>query len=160
MKPDPRAVVPRPDEFETLYRQYSREVWASAYARWMDADLARVGPRTPVIIVTHDQPEAEAKHFINPNGRHDVNATDRFENLLGDVLADGTTIETEPRKEQAAFEAFLRKHPNVTAYFHGNSNWNQFYDWTGPGHSVGARLAEPTRLGESGREGGQIDGRA
>lgn len=40
MKPDPRAVVPRPDEFETLYRQYSREVWASAYARWMDADLA------------------------------------------------------------------------------------------------------------------------
>lgn len=22
--------------------------------------------------------------------------------------------------------------PNVTAYFYGNSNWNQFYDWVGP----------------------------
>ncbi len=27
-------------EFETLYEQHSREVWALAYARWMDADLA------------------------------------------------------------------------------------------------------------------------
>src|SRR5690242_2153322 len=27
-------------EFEALYRQHSREVWALAYARWMDPDLA------------------------------------------------------------------------------------------------------------------------
>ena len=27
-------------EFESLYRQHSREVWALAYARWMDPDLA------------------------------------------------------------------------------------------------------------------------
>jgi RNA polymerase sigma-70 factor (ECF subfamily) len=27
-------------EFEALHRQHSREVWALAYARWMDADLA------------------------------------------------------------------------------------------------------------------------
>jgi RNA polymerase sigma-70 factor (ECF subfamily) len=27
-------------EFEALHGQYSREVWALAYARWMDADLA------------------------------------------------------------------------------------------------------------------------
>jgi hypothetical protein len=30
----------------------------------------------------------------------------------------------------------VRRHPNVSAYFHGNSNWNQFYDWTGPRHSI------------------------
>ncbi len=29
-----------PQAFETLYAQHSREVWAIAYARWMDADLA------------------------------------------------------------------------------------------------------------------------
>ena len=27
-------------EFEALYARHSREVWAMAYARWMDADLA------------------------------------------------------------------------------------------------------------------------
>ena len=39
MKPH-RAAVPRRDEFDALYRQHSREVWALAYGRWMDADLA------------------------------------------------------------------------------------------------------------------------
>ena len=38
--------------------------------------------------------------------------------------------------EQAALEAFLVRHPNVTAYFHGNSNWQQFYDWNGPGRTA------------------------
>ena len=31
---------PRRAEFELLYAQHSREVWALAYARWMDSDLA------------------------------------------------------------------------------------------------------------------------
>ena len=89
-----------------------------------------------MIVFTHDQPDVEAKHFINPNGRHDVNATDRFENLLADTFADGTTIDASSVTEQRALEAFLGRHRNITAYFHGNSNWNQFYDWVGPGRSV------------------------
>jgi RNA polymerase sigma-70 factor, ECF subfamily len=36
---DPRGSTRRA-EFELLYQQHSREVWALAYARWMDADLA------------------------------------------------------------------------------------------------------------------------
>lgn len=39
MKPQ-RAAGPRRDEFDALYRQFSREVWALAYGRWADADLA------------------------------------------------------------------------------------------------------------------------
>lgn len=31
---------PRRGEFEALYDRHSREVWAIAYARWLDADLA------------------------------------------------------------------------------------------------------------------------
>ncbi|MBA4067767.1 MAG: sigma-70 family RNA polymerase sigma factor [Isosphaera sp.] len=31
---------PRRAEFESLYALHSREVWALAYARWMDSDLA------------------------------------------------------------------------------------------------------------------------
>jgi hypothetical protein len=112
-------------------------VWPDSRARtWMESDLAHVSSSTPVVVFAHDQPEADAKHFRNPNRKHDVNDTDRFENLLSDELADGTTINASTVIEQAAFETFLTRHPNVTAYFHGNSNWNQFYDWIGPGHGV------------------------
>jgi hypothetical protein len=112
-------------------------VWPDSPQRtWLERDLARVPAGTPVFIFTHDQPDAEAKHFINPNGRHDLNETDAFENLLADQLSDGTTNKTPSTIEQRALEGVLRAHPNVTAYFHGNSNWNQFYDWTGPDHTV------------------------
>jgi RNA polymerase sigma-70 factor (ECF subfamily) len=39
-----KPAAPKPDlprvEFEELYQRYSREVWALAYARWMNADTA------------------------------------------------------------------------------------------------------------------------
>ncbi|MCI0701963.1 MAG: sigma-70 family RNA polymerase sigma factor [Planctomycetia bacterium] len=38
--PDPRGGSARRAEFELLYDQHSREVWALAYARWTDSDLA------------------------------------------------------------------------------------------------------------------------
>src|SRR5947208_3634761 len=38
--PDPRGGSARRAEFEELYESHSREVWALAYARWMDSDLA------------------------------------------------------------------------------------------------------------------------
>src|SRR5262249_46395828 len=109
------------------------QVWPDSLGRaWMERDLARVPSTTPVAIVVHDQPESQAKHFINPNGTHDINAVDQFENLLSDSFADGPTADSPTTIEQAALEAFLEKHPNVTAYFHGNSNWNEIYDWKGP----------------------------
>jgi len=112
-------------------------LWADSVAReWMTSDLARVAPSTPIVIFTHDEPDAEAKHFTNPNGHHDVNAQDRFENLLRDTLADGAVTGTPTTIEQRELERFLRAHPNIVAWFHGNSNWNQFYDWTGPDHTI------------------------
>ncbi len=112
-------------------------VWPDSSERdWMDRDLASVAPSVPVMIFTHDQPDAESKHFTNPSGQHDINATDKFENLLVDSLADGDTIEAPSTREQSGLEAILSAHPNITAYFHGNSNWNQFYDWTGPANSA------------------------
>jgi len=112
-------------------------VWPDSATRaWLEKDLAAVSPATPVFIFAHDPPESDAKHFVNPNGAHDVNETDKFENLLGDVYADGPTSAGVAHIEQKAFEQFLERHPNITAYFHGHSNFNQFYDWTGPGHSV------------------------
>src|SRR6266699_2814518 len=40
MKLSPRAVERRRTDFEALYERHSREVWALAYARWLNADLA------------------------------------------------------------------------------------------------------------------------
>ena len=31
---------------------------------------------------------------------------------------------------------FLKAHPNIKAYFHGNSNWNEFYTYTGPDNDI------------------------
>src|SRR5947209_4414349 len=40
MKATPRPVDVRRSDFEELYQRHSREVWALAYARWMNADTA------------------------------------------------------------------------------------------------------------------------
>src|SRR4051812_12801425 len=40
MKAKRAAADERRAEFEALYARHGREVWAMAYARWMDADLA------------------------------------------------------------------------------------------------------------------------
>ena len=102
----------------------------------MAGDLAGVDPSVPVLVFAHDQPDVEAKHFVNPNGAHDLNTTDQFENLLSDVFVDGPGIDAPSVAEQSQLEAFLVAHPNVTAYFHGNSNWHQVYDWNGPGRQA------------------------
>jgi hypothetical protein len=112
-------------------------VWPDSNGRnWLERDLGHLTASTPVIVFAHDQPDAQTKHFTNPNGNHDINSVDRFENLLSDRLADGSNIEVKNLIEQGAWEDFVRKHPNITAYFHGNSNWNEFYDWAGPHHSI------------------------
>ena len=105
-------------------------LWPDSSVRtWMENDLKNVSAGSPVIIFAHDPPEGDAKHFINPGGKHDMNKTDQYENLLSDQFTDMVT-------EQRGLEAFLLKHPNITAYFHGHNNWNQFYDWTGPDHTI------------------------
>lgn len=40
MKRSQRAAMLRQTEFADLYQRHSREVWAVAYARWLDADTA------------------------------------------------------------------------------------------------------------------------
>jgi hypothetical protein len=111
-------------------------IWPDSRVRaWMEEDLKAVSSTTPVILFAHVSPEPDPKMFTNPNGNGDINEIDKFENLLGDKFS-GRNVEAAPIAEATAWEGFLRQHPNITAYFHGHSNWNQFYDWTGPNHTV------------------------
>ncbi|MEP7237253.1 MAG: metallophosphoesterase [Ferruginibacter sp.] len=109
-------------------------LWPDSAERvWMKKDLRSVRKKTPVFIFTHDPPECEAKHFSNPKPQP-FNATDKFENLVAEQYKDASTAMADAGKttmEQTGWIQFLKKHPNIKAYFHGNSNWNEFYQYTG-----------------------------
>jgi hypothetical protein len=88
-----------------------------------------------VVLFTHDEPSIETKHLMNPNGTHDINSTNKFENL---VLGEGAggyasviAVTGTSTVEQAALTIWLKSHKNIVAYFHGNSNWNEFYTYAG-----------------------------
>jgi alkaline phosphatase len=118
-------------------------MWPDTLTRTLiDNDLKNVSSTTPVIIFTHDQPNAESKHFTNPNGAKDINTTDKFENLLSDVFFDATTINDASGnpvvsvKEQQAFVDWLKPKKNIVAYFHGNDNDFESYTYEGPAKDV------------------------
>jgi hypothetical protein len=133
--------------YDAHHVNYSRDIggvhmmfvnmWPDSSVRaWMETDLGTVSSGMPVLIFTHDQPTVESMHFINPNGSQTINSTDKFENLLSDPLADGTTINAPSTIEQDDFAAFLIRHPNIKGYFHGNDNQFSTYTWTGPSNNV------------------------
>jgi RNA polymerase sigma-70 factor, ECF subfamily len=90
MKPSPRAVQRRQADFEALYERHSREVWALAYARWLNADLALdimqeaflrlwkqwqaaeeiLNPRAWLLRVARNLAEDHAKSAFRRNGTH------------------------------------------------------------------------------------------
>lgn len=137
--------------FKTDKINYSRDIvgvhlvfitmWPDSANRiWMEKDLATVSDTTPVIIFTHDQPDCEAKHFTNPNGIHDINPIDKFENLVEERFKDTTSINAVSTIEQRGFVSFLKSHENIKAYFHGNDNRNEFYDYNGPDKDINLKI--------------------
>ena len=108
----------------------------SANRVWMNNDLANVKPTTPVFIFTHDQPDIETKHLKNPNGTHNINSTDKFENMVDEWCKDGTTVSAPSTLEQRGFANFVRQHPNIKVYLHGNSNKNEYYTYSAPDNNI------------------------
>ena len=99
-------------------------MWPDSVSRiWMENDLAKVGTSTPVIIFTHDPAASEPAHFTNPLPGHKM--TTDYENVI-DQLFNGTL------SCQREFAAFLKLHKNIKAYFHGHTNYNEFYTFVGP----------------------------
>jgi hypothetical protein len=115
-------------------------LWPDSAERiWMQHDLENVTPSTPVIIFTHDQPTCEAKHFTNPLPPHNMTIQNKFEDLTAEYYKESATAMKDAGAtdlEQRGWTTFLKAHPNIKAYFHGNSNWNEFYVYKGPDNDV------------------------
>ena len=131
------------------------QMWPDGVARtWLEGQLSEVPSGEPVLLFTHDQPDIEAKHLLNPNGSGDINAKDRFENLVSDVSSVASSKEI-PVREHRELAAFLKKHPAIVAYFHGNENYNEFYTWGGPDNDIAVpvfRVDSPMKGNESGKD--------
>src|SRR5262245_2432702 len=90
MKPTPPPADDARRDFEELYQRHSREVWALAYARWMNADTAMditqeaflrlwkqresgeaiLNPRAWLLRVARNLAEDHAKSAFHRNGTH------------------------------------------------------------------------------------------
>ncbi len=92
---------------------------------WMEKDLATISSTTPAVIMTHDQPDTEAKHLTDPTSPVAATMwTAGFENLLVNVSPTATTATSDTIAAQRTFVRFLQRHKNIVAYFHGNTNYN------------------------------------
>lgn len=90
VKSTPQTAPSRRADFEALYQRHSREVWALAYARWMNADTAMdvaqeaflrlwkqwedgeviLNPRAWLLRVARNLAEDHAKSAFRRNGTH------------------------------------------------------------------------------------------
>lgn len=90
MNSSPQSSGPRHRDFEALYQRHGKEVWAVAYARWMNADTATditqetflrlwkqwesgetiLNPRAWLLRVTRNLAEDYAKSSFRRNGTH------------------------------------------------------------------------------------------
>jgi len=116
------------------------QLWPDSVNRvWMEQDMEHVNKETPVLLFTHVAPAGDVKHFTNPFYPHNINAKDKFENLLPEYLAYSVTTKQgklQDADEQRGFVAFLKKHPNIKAYFHGHENFTEFYTYKGPDNDI------------------------
>lgn len=115
-------------------------LWPDSAERiWMQKDLDTVPQTTPVIIFCHDQPTCESKHFTNPLPPYNMTSINKFENLTAEHYKEGNIAAKDDGStdlEQQGWVKFLKEHANIKAYFHGNSNYNEFYVYNGPEHDV------------------------
>jgi hypothetical protein len=102
----------------------------------MEQDLKSIPENMPSFIFTHADPNSEARFFRNPNGDHSINSNDKFENLVEEVFKDGVSVKDSTTIEQRGLVSFLQSHKNIKAYFHGHTNFAEYYEWVGPDKNI------------------------
>ena len=105
-------------------------IWPDAWARQRLGAMLEADPGTLCLLFTHMPPEAEADRFTNPYGRHTINRTDGFENLICDTCSvDSKGV---PLREYRLLARFVKEHPALRVWFHGHTNYDEHYLWRGP----------------------------
>jgi 3',5'-cyclic AMP phosphodiesterase CpdA len=112
----------------------SLTIWPdSGNRKWVDANLASVPLTTPVMLFMHDYPDLDPSHLADASG---VISTAR-QAVASDVVdASEASSTTVTDVEQRAMVAWLKTHPNIIAYFHGHTNYNEMWDYSGPDHDI------------------------
>ncbi len=101
-------------------------MWLDSQAReWLEQEFAE--DTLPCLLFTHMEPMTEAKRFTNPYGDHSINASDVFQNLLVDTCSVGR--DEIPKREYQQLAEFLKRQPTLKAWFHGHTNYTEFYDF-------------------------------
>jgi hypothetical protein len=108
----------------------------SAERVWMEKDLSKINNTTPVLLFAHSIPNVEPRFFENPNGIHDINEEDKFENLVPERYKDGNDVKVTTNFEQNEFAEFIKKHSNIKVYFHGHENFTEYYTYNGPNKDI------------------------
>ena len=124
----PRSARVRTADFEALYQRHSREVWALAYARWMNADTAMditqeaflrlwkqweagekiLNPRAWLLRVARNLAEDHAKSAFRRNGTHPP------QTMNGVRAHDPLPLESLEREETfARLRGVLRQMPEA-----------------------------------------------
>src|SRR5918912_321802 len=119
---------PPRQEFEALYQRHSREVWALAYARWMNADTALditqeaflrlwrqweegekiLNPRAWLLRVARNLAEDHAKSAFRRNGTHPP------QTMNGVAAHEPAPLESMEREETfAQLRGVLQELPNA-----------------------------------------------
>jgi len=116
-------------------------IWPDSAERiWIAKDLESVSAQTPVILFTHDPPEGDPKHFSNPAAPGKFVKDSKFENMVAETYKEGPAPQKDGDHttdiEQRGWVNFLKRHPNIKAYFHGHENWNEFYTYKGPDKDI------------------------
>ncbi len=113
----------------------------------IDADLAKMSnANAPIVLFTHDQPDIETKHLSSDLTNYTTTPvtldwTKKFENLVSDVVTDldttgALTTNSLSTTAQKGLADWLATKKNIVAYFHGNDNSFQNYNWTGTNNQI------------------------
>ncbi len=112
----------------------SLTIWPDSGTRkWVDANLASVPLTTPVVLFMHDYPDVDPTHLADASGI----ISDNRQAVASDVVdSSEASSTTNSDVEQRAMVAWLKTHPNIIAYFHGHTNYNEMWDYSGPDHDI------------------------
>ena len=114
----------------------SLSAWPDSGSRaWIDNDLLSVPITTPVMLFTHCYPDVDTS-LLTPNPDTGPFTSKTYQCVVSDKVDPSEVGSTGTSVEQLAMTTWIKTHPNIVAYFHGHTNFNEMYTYTGPNNDI------------------------